>query len=74
MTTKYSAVQGSPMTDGTRSKSIEEAIKWRRFEQTIAEARGKFADMTPEALEALIDEGAATMRAPGLPGGKGSGT
>jgi hypothetical protein len=32
------------------------AAEWRRFEQTLAEARAGFADLTPEAAEALIAE------------------
>ena len=37
------------MKKGDLSKFIEEAVKWRVLDQTIAEARGKFADMPPEA-------------------------
>ena len=41
---------------GDLSKFIEEAVNWRVFDQTVAEARSKFADMSPEALEAMSDE------------------
>ena len=41
---------------GDLSKFIEEAVNWRVFDQTVAEARSKFADMSPEALEAMSGE------------------
>jgi hypothetical protein len=47
---------------GDLSKFIEEAVKWRVLDQTIAEARGKFADMPPEQLESVIDEAVAAAR------------
>jgi Ribbon-helix-helix domain len=51
------------MKKGDLSKFIEEAVKWRVFDQTLAEARSKFADLPPEELEALIDEAVAATRA-----------
>jgi hypothetical protein len=33
--------------------------------RTIAEARGKFADLSPEALDSLIDEAVASTRRAG---------
>jgi hypothetical protein len=36
------------MKKGDLSKFIEEAVKWRVLDQIMVEARGKFADMTPE--------------------------
>jgi hypothetical protein len=47
---------------GDLSKFIEEAVKWRVLDQTLAEARSKFADVPPEALEAMINEGVAATR------------
>ena len=44
------------------SKFIEEAVRWRVFDQTLAEVRGKFADMPPDELETLIDEAVAAAR------------
>jgi len=32
------------------------------FDQTLAEARAGFADMPPEALQALIDEAVTAVR------------
>jgi hypothetical protein len=37
-------------------------VKWRVLEQTVAEARGKFSDLTPDALHALIDEAVTATR------------
>jgi hypothetical protein len=51
------------MKKGDLSKFIEEAVKWRVLDQTIAEARGKFADLPTESLEAVIDEAVAAARA-----------
>lgn len=50
------------MKKGDLSKFIEEAVKWRVLDQTMAEARSKFADMPPDELEAVIDEAVAAAR------------
>ena len=50
------------MKKGDLSKFIEDAVKWRVFEQTVAEARGKFVDLAPEALDALLDEAVTAAR------------
>ena len=50
------------MKKGDLSKFIEDAVKWRVFEQTVAEARSRFADLEPDALEALIDEALTATR------------
>ena len=50
------------MKKGDLSKFIEEAVKWRVLDQTMAEARGKFADLSPEALDSLLDEAATATR------------
>jgi len=52
------------MKKGDLSKFIEEAVKWRVLDQTIAEARRKFADMPAESLEAAISEAVAAARVP----------
>ena len=41
---------------GDLSKFVEDAVKWRVLDQTIAEARAKFADLPAEELQAIIDE------------------
>ena len=47
---------------GDISKSIEDAVKWRVLEQTIAEVRSKFADMSPDELQEIIDEATGQVR------------
>jgi hypothetical protein len=50
------------MKKGDLSKFIEEAVKWRVFDQTLGEVRDKFADVPAEELESLIDEAVAAVR------------
>lgn len=50
------------MKKGDLSRFIEDAVKWRVLDQTMAEARGKFADLAPEALDALLDEAVTATR------------
>lgn len=38
------------------SKFIEDAVKWRVFDQTVTEARQAFIDVAPDALEALVED------------------
>lgn len=47
---------------GDLSKFIEEAVKWRVFDQTLAEARAKFTDIPPDELEAIISEAVGAAR------------
>jgi hypothetical protein len=47
---------------GDLSKFIEDAVKWRVFDQTLAETRAGFADLAPEALQDLVNEAAETVR------------
>ena len=47
---------------GDLSKFIEEAVKWRVFDQTLAETRVEFADLAPEALQDLINEATEAVR------------
>lgn len=56
----YLAQRG--MKKGDLSKFIEEAVKWRVFDQTVAEARAKFDDVPTAELEALIDEAVVATR------------
>ena len=54
------------MKKGDLSKFIEEAVKWRVLDQTMAEARSKFADMPPFPVARsgeMIDEAVAATRA-----------
>lgn len=50
------------MKKGDLSKFIEEAVRWRVFDRTIAETRGRFADLPPDELQALIDEAVSATR------------
>lgn len=50
------------MKKGDLSKFIEDAVRWRVLDQTVAEARSKFADMPQDELEALLDGAVAETR------------
>ena len=50
------------MKKGDLSKFIEDAVKWRVLDQTMAEARTGFADLPTEAVEALADEAVTAVR------------
>lgn len=50
------------MKKGDLSKFIEEAVKWRVFDQTIAETRAQFADLPEDELEALLVEAVTAAR------------
>jgi len=50
------------MKKGDLSKFIEDAVKWRVLDQTMAEARGKFADLPPEEPDSLLDEAVTATR------------
>ncbi len=43
-------------------KFVEDAVKWRVLDRTIAEVRAKFADLTADQLEELIEEAVASAR------------
>ena len=47
---------------GDLSKFIEDAVRWRVFDQTLTETRAEFADLAPEALQDLIDEATEAVR------------
>lgn len=38
------------------SKLVEKGVQWRVLDQTLAEVREKFADVPPDALQAMIDD------------------
>ena len=52
------------MKKGDLSKFIEDAVRWRVLDQTMAEARAGFADLPPDELQAMIDEAAEANRPP----------
>jgi hypothetical protein len=41
---------------GDLSKFVEEAVRWRVFDQTLGEGRASFADLSAEQLQSLVDE------------------
>jgi hypothetical protein len=47
---------------GDLSKFIEEAVKWRVLDQTLGEARSKFANLPAKTVETMIDEAVAAVR------------
>jgi hypothetical protein len=47
---------------GDISKFVEDAVKWRVLDQTITEARGKFADLAQDEVQALVDEATGVVR------------
>jgi hypothetical protein len=47
---------------GDLSKFIEDAVKWRVFDQTTTEVREAFVDLAPESLQDLIDEATESVR------------
>jgi len=47
---------------GDLSKFIEEAVRWRVFDQTLIETRAEFSDLTLEALQDLIAEATEAVR------------
>ncbi|HTW58856.1 MAG TPA: ribbon-helix-helix domain-containing protein [Terriglobales bacterium] len=47
---------------GALSKFVEDAVKWRLFDQTVSEVREAFADVPLDELNTLIDEAVASVR------------
>jgi len=45
------------------SKFIEEAVRWRIFDQTVREVRAAFADVPTDELQKLIYEAVEEVRA-----------
>ena len=56
------------MKTGELSTFVEDAVKWRILDQTIAEARDAFADMAPDELDALLEEAVKATRLPSSAG------
>lgn len=48
---------------GDLSKFIEDAVRWRVYDETVRETRAKNANVPPEEIEAAIDEAVAAVRA-----------
>jgi hypothetical protein len=56
----YLAQRG--MKKGDLSKFIEEAVKWRLLDLTLAEARAGFGDLPQDDLDSLIEEAVSDAR------------
>lgn len=52
------------MKKGDLSRFIEEAVRWRVLDQTIADVRSRFADLPPDELQSMIDEATRAVREP----------
>lgn len=50
------------MKKGDLSKFIEEAVKWRLFDQTVSEVREAFAGVPPDKLQKMIDKAVSEVR------------
>ncbi|MBW8754301.1 MAG: hypothetical protein JF595_09125 [Sphingomonadales bacterium] len=57
----FLAEQG--LSDGDLPKYVERAVRRMMFEETLAEFRKGFKDMTSDEVEALVDEAVAWARA-----------
>lgn len=47
---------------GDLSKFIEDAVKWRVFDQTLNEARSHLADLGSDAIQDMVDEATAAVQ------------
>lgn len=56
----YLGAQG--LKKGALSKFVEDAVKWRLFDQTVTQARNAFADVPADELNNVIDEALAGAR------------
>jgi hypothetical protein len=54
---------------GDLSSFVEDAVRWRVFDQTINQARAGFDDTNPGEASNLLDEALAQVRAEGLKAG-----
>jgi hypothetical protein len=57
----YLGAQG--MKKGDLSKFIEEAVRWRIFNRTVQEIKGRNAGADPDDLQALVDAALRGVRA-----------
>jgi hypothetical protein len=55
---------------GDLSNFVEEAVRWRVFDQTINQARVGFDALQPQEAENLMDEALAQVRQAGLAAGQ----
>ena len=58
------------MKKGDLAKFIEEAVRWRVFDQTVAETKARNAGVPAKEIESAIDEALAAVRAESFGGAK----
>jgi len=51
---------------GDLAKFIEDAVRWRVLDKTVAETKARNAALTPDAIDSAIDEALAAVRAEGF--------
>jgi len=51
------------MRKGDLSKFIEDAVRWRMFDQNVQAIKARNADIPADALQGAIDEACAAVRA-----------
>ena len=49
---------------------MEEAVRWRVFDQTLTEARSSFDDLNIDEAQNMLEETLAEVRAEGLTAGR----
>ena len=55
---------------GDLSSFVEEAVRWRVFDQTLTEARSGFDDLQVDEAQNMLEEALAEVRAEGLTTGR----
>jgi hypothetical protein len=55
---------------GDLSSFVEEAVRWRVFDQTLTEARSGFDDLQVDEAQNMMEEALAEVRAEGLTAGR----
>jgi hypothetical protein len=55
---------------GDLSSFVEEAVRWRVFDQTLTEARSGFDDLPIDEAQSMMEEALAEVRAEGLAAGR----
>lgn len=59
---EYLGAQG--MKKGDLSRFVEEAVRWRMFDNTVQAIKQRNADQDPAALQAMIDQALDAVRHP----------
>lgn len=55
---------------GDLSTFVEEAVRWRVFDQTLSQARAGFEELDAPEAQSLLDEALSQVRAEGLAAGR----